>query len=217
MGCRHRNGVGYRWEADGWQPVTQLVEVDLRRCTWFGRVTCDCGAWLPLGESNDSGEHAKAVAIEIRAAEIAVNVSEEGLTRWAHRNYEWYGWLAFQNTPTDAYGLRGDEAGFGSGWLARAISTNEEGAGMTLGHNCTEFGCRECARFYAEMEGRALGEFQRRGVEAAAIKKALTCLSHNLAWAASLCEAFDLGESHEFSVQYREVPGFFPGHALEGR
>lgn len=36
-------------------------------------------------------------------------------------------------------------------------------------------------------------------------------LSHNLSTAAALCQSFALGESHEYDVQARNVPQFWPG------
>lgn len=46
---------------------------------------CDCGAWLPLGPSNDSPSE---VQQEIRAADIAVHWSEQN-HRPGYDRFEW--------------------------------------------------------------------------------------------------------------------------------
>lgn len=42
-------------------------------------------------------------------------------------------------------------------------------------------------------------------------KERLRTLSRNLTIAAALCQSFALGESHEYDVQTRNVPQFWPG------
>jgi hypothetical protein len=84
-------------------------------------ICATCGDWLSLGPSSDDTPE---VRIEIRAAEIVTEAVGRGLAAWDNADYEWYGFLAFINTPTDAYGLTCDEPGFQAGWLARCIATH---------------------------------------------------------------------------------------------
>lgn len=79
-----------------------------------------CGAWLPLGESNDDPE---AVLVEIEAARLAAHLAhgdfpdDEPEDEWAD-----YGW-ASHATQSDVY------EGTWHGWLAREISAHEEKTG----------------------------------------------------------------------------------------
>lgn len=61
-GCVHEHVVT-KYDIDG---LPDPLELSWRECL-------DCGTWLPMGPSNDSPE---AVAIEIRAAELADKWSE---------------------------------------------------------------------------------------------------------------------------------------------
>jgi len=113
--CRHRNGVGYRWEYDGWRPVTQFVDTRLAKVFWLDRVTCDCGTWLPLGDSKDEPE---AVKVEILAAFL---VNPGGFVHVAHKDYHDQDWIDEDYN----FDLREDCTGCQAEYLARAIATHE--------------------------------------------------------------------------------------------
>lgn len=87
-------------------PVTTHI---VRLMLWSECATC--GAWLPLGPSDET-----RVAVEVRAAAIAAGAVSETDWRTAHP-YEWYGWLEHKN-GTEA-GIDGDE--YQTGYLARVI------------------------------------------------------------------------------------------------
>lgn len=113
-GCRHARRMCGTWlgEAwDEWAPSMNAIAPD--------RLVClDCGAWLPLGPSDDTG-----CEVEIRAAELAILSVE----RRASAPIEWCSiqeWFGF-----DAADDIGE--GYLAGYLARCIvdhsATEREG------------------------------------------------------------------------------------------
>lgn len=87
----------------------------------------DCGAWLPLGPSNDEPEQVK---IEMRAAEIAAVLRYSNkrlitLTSFAERRGLW---LHAQAQRNKFWGLADGLTKYDhAGYLARVISTHESG------------------------------------------------------------------------------------------
>jgi hypothetical protein len=76
-----------------------------------------CACYCALGPSDET-----PVAVEVRAAEIAVDAADRGETRWITCHpYEWYGWLEHKNGT--AAGIDGDE--FQTGYLARVIHEHD--------------------------------------------------------------------------------------------
>lgn len=75
-------------------------------------VCLHCGAWLPLGPSNDEDERVK---VEMRAAELVVIVPdslEETILEWAGRRH----FVEGHEEPNSFGGQ--------AGWLAAAIATH---------------------------------------------------------------------------------------------
>jgi hypothetical protein len=70
--------------------ITVAPDVMSSRRTWISpetgetrlsmhvRLCLDCNAAIPLGPSQDTGEHAERVAVEVRAAELALIAEETG-------------------------------------------------------------------------------------------------------------------------------------------
>jgi hypothetical protein len=118
--CRHRNPRTGMWRAGAqdWLNNTCLI-VD--------RLVCDdCGAWLPLGPSNDAPA---AVAVEIRAAEIAALGIGTPLL-WIARDEE-HGWRDFANEDGGgdchcSEAVRHDDKNWHTGYLARCIVEHDE-------------------------------------------------------------------------------------------
>ena len=125
MKCRHKNVTEWHQNAD-----TDAAHAGALSVSWTstGRAvtrmkyrTCsDCGAWLPLGPSNDSGD---AVAVEMRAAEIAAFCCIRD------------SWLACKvsDCERDGFDLDGnDEPSCPAeevGYLARCIATHTDDEG----------------------------------------------------------------------------------------
>ncbi len=98
------------------EPIRNVL-VDAKRCA-------DCGAWLPLGPSNDEPE---AVKVEIRAAELAARVDEQRVRdRWqlmsdvGFDGAEIAGWI---ENKYDSEKLP-EQFGEHAGYLARCIVTH---------------------------------------------------------------------------------------------
>lgn len=102
MTCKHESAVDKYGECTFDMVGNIVYEVMFRECL-------DCGAWLPLGPSKDDGEFAEAVAIEVRAAELA--------TAWE---------------PIGGVGklINGDEALGWNGWPYRQPKNSDEFAGF---------------------------------------------------------------------------------------
>jgi hypothetical protein len=117
MKCKHENADHLmpgdwfqRWDCD--DPGAP-VAVEQFRCI-------DCGAWLSLGESNDSSD---AVKTELRAARLAADYSN--LDQFV--GYEWYGRLDAGGTRSGLTNLQtGDLFDYRCGFLACCIATHEE-------------------------------------------------------------------------------------------
>lgn len=81
-----------------------------------------CDAVLPLGPARLDGEHTAAVAIELRAAEIAGSVDHWfGMT-----DHERNGWLSHAFTVARVRHVANDAAQ-SAGYLARAIAEHDRG------------------------------------------------------------------------------------------
>lgn len=119
MRCRHTRPTGYIYPTK-FQGLS--CNSSRKRCD-------DCGAWLSLGDSNDSPEE---VQIEIRAAALAwhiVDILPLRMQGWT--TDEEHGWR--DHLDGDRVGdcrcrdLCGDVArNWHAGYLARAIATHEE-------------------------------------------------------------------------------------------
>jgi hypothetical protein len=84
---------------------------------WDARRTLrcvDCGAALPFGPAQLDGEHAAAVALEIRAAEIVADAEDVDAVFVAREPAEKFGWICC----TDGMMPLPNEL---AGWLAREI------------------------------------------------------------------------------------------------
>lgn len=118
MRCRHLNTSDKCGETTHDRIGDIIYEVEYRECL-------DCGAWLPLGESNDKPE---AVRVEIRAAELAAEFTRERGTADDATVDENAGWLVHLNEWTHLDRDRGfpknDEQH--AGYLAREIATHSE-------------------------------------------------------------------------------------------
>lgn len=113
--CKHENadhlmrGEMYEhWHLGDKGPTLHAARCEQFRCI-------DCGAWLSIGPSNDKPAE---VQIEIRAAEIAAHVSDDGapLVR-RFDGAEHAGWIehAFDSQKTP------EQPGEWAGYLARCI------------------------------------------------------------------------------------------------
>jgi hypothetical protein len=72
--CRHEHYVfTHQAMVLAGEPFVREIEV---------RICNDCGAWLSLGPANDGGEHAKTVAMELAAADVAANWDAFNDMRW---------------------------------------------------------------------------------------------------------------------------------------
>jgi hypothetical protein len=69
MRCRHRTWSGYVWRIGGCDVPCWFTSASFE--TPDGKKCLRCNEWLPLGPANDAPAE---VAIEVRAAEIAVSV-----------------------------------------------------------------------------------------------------------------------------------------------
>lgn len=113
--CRHRNRKCYGWHrADhGWREAPYLAPYQA------AAVRCeDCGAWLPLGPSNDDSPE---VQIEKMAAKMAADTGDEECPspdRWSFLACTGWYMHMFGNEP------RRDEEWVG--YLARVIARHEE-------------------------------------------------------------------------------------------
>lgn len=120
--CKHENAdhlmPGDRFSMSDFDfEVGKMVDVEQFRCI-------DCGAWLSIGPSNDTPE---AVQIEIRAAEIAQEVSE--MT-------EWWLYVGINSTEDENRGYSHAKSNVGpdindweAGYLARVINSPTSGDG----------------------------------------------------------------------------------------
>jgi len=106
--CRHEHVV----EKYNIDELPDPLELSYRECL-------DCDEWLPMGPARDDGPHAAAVAIEIRAAEIAA--AGEAAHLGAMRDCEGCGWDLY----TKKYCCLHSDGMF-AGWLARAIVEHGE-------------------------------------------------------------------------------------------
>lgn len=108
MGCRHPNvahGIWANGTWDEWIGGANSIASERERCL-------DCGAWLPLGPSNDEPAE---VRVEMRAAELAARPISEASIR------DRQGWLVFvHNTQPGADDYSP------AGYLAAAIATHDE-------------------------------------------------------------------------------------------
>jgi hypothetical protein len=111
-------------KSERWTRREKIVRADERSdllvYTFCGR----CGHWLSLGEGNDADER---VGIEMRAAEIAQEVSE--MT-------EWWLYVGINSTDEENRGYSCAESNMGehnaewqAGYLARAITTHATDSG----------------------------------------------------------------------------------------
>lgn len=92
-----------------------IVFVDPALCEQFRCL--DCRAWLSMGESNDDGE---AVAIEIRAAELALAIDGGGYPYFGKMGFdgaEVAGWIECESMSNK----QPMQFGEWCGWLAREI------------------------------------------------------------------------------------------------
>ncbi len=118
-GCKH-------WRAP---TLPQHRQVGIHSC--WERRCLDCGAWLSLGPSNDGGEHREAIAIEVRAAEIAAKWRESAPGReWADfvladGGAEHAGWIGH---AFDSHKMP-EQNGEWAGWLARQIANHDDTQG----------------------------------------------------------------------------------------
>jgi hypothetical protein len=87
------------------EPIRSVL-VDAKRC-------CDCGHWLPLGPSNDTG-----CEVEIRASELATKWKRVGGVRRIITEAERTGWHRWPYATPE-----GDEES--AGWLAAQILNHE--------------------------------------------------------------------------------------------
>lgn len=71
MKCKHERARWSEWTGSEWRDVGTLSGHPLGGVAAnFGRLICDCGAWLSLGPAQDGGPHAAQVAVEVRTAEL---------------------------------------------------------------------------------------------------------------------------------------------------
>lgn len=76
-----------------------------------------CGEYASLGDARDDGEHAAAVAIEVRAAELAAAWEPEGGIKIAFTESERIGWMLWPHVaPKSPEGE--------AGWLASQIQNH---------------------------------------------------------------------------------------------
>lgn len=116
--CKHENAdhlkPGDILTPTSFAPIEQgcPVLVEQFRCL-------DCGAWLSLGHSDETDEH---VAIEIRAAEIAQAVADNGYYPiWPERHSdEIRGWSVAESN------MHPHSGAWLAGYLARQIATHTE-------------------------------------------------------------------------------------------
>lgn len=86
-------------------------------CRGFFRRCCACGETLPHGEAREEGEHAEAVAVELRAAALVAGYRKAGRlslgktvryddvhdgAKVPEQDGEWAGWIARRIVEHDA-------------------------------------------------------------------------------------------------------------------
>lgn len=100
---------------------THQVAVEQFRCI-------DCGAYLSLGPARDNGPHAEAVAIEVRAAELAPDGSRPRVANLAVAVAYAAQCGLDDKQPAFAWscGWNGLESAWLAGYLARCIATHGE-------------------------------------------------------------------------------------------
>ena len=126
-GCRHTTANWSRWEDGAWVLVGHLSGLPPDSGRFFkDRLVCDCGEWLSLGPANDGGEHAERVAVEKRAAEIAMANGPFNLLDSNHaenigweKHYDEGQWPAWGWMPPTS-------SGQWAGYLSRTIWTHKD-------------------------------------------------------------------------------------------
>ena len=103
-----------------WTDGERTAECVANRCSY-------CGEWLPLGPARDDGEHAAAVAVEVRAAELADRL------RRIKRFPVLYSSLRFDGAEIAGHityisdsAKQPEQDGEWAGYLAAAIATHTE-------------------------------------------------------------------------------------------
>ena len=132
MKCRHEWVISYAWVVGQWDAVAvwlgpaYIARVGARRCS-------DCGAWLPLGPANDGGEHASAVAVEIRAAELAAALRDGHAANNHKRAGLFYSVLGFDGAEAAGHiawavdsAKVPEQDGEWAGWLCGYIASKEQ-------------------------------------------------------------------------------------------
>jgi hypothetical protein len=101
--------------------ASYIVLVEQVRCL-------DCGAWLSLGPANDGGKHAQQVAVELRAAALAVHLVEHGNFVGCASAEEMNGWFEHYLDRDTRYRVNADEKRrkAQAGYLTRAIVNHDD-------------------------------------------------------------------------------------------
>jgi hypothetical protein len=110
--CKHENAVAKYGETTHNERGDIIYEVEFCECL-------DCGVWLSLGDSDESDPR---VALEIRAAEIAANLSENGCEM---SSLEIAGFNGDPMRLRNGMPIHLDTDAQQSGWLAREIAQHE--------------------------------------------------------------------------------------------
>lgn len=116
--CGHEKTTPYHWTGEHWQ-LARMEQFGVVYASGVCAIVCNaCGEWLPLGDSNDAPE---AVAIEIRAAELAECYGGE---TGDFTQTEWAGWNDDEQHSEGDFDIAGRQ--WLAGYLAFYIDMHHE-------------------------------------------------------------------------------------------
>lgn len=130
--CGHRRVCARIWSEGGDGQWMTMLGHDERQPHAHARICADCGAWLSLGPAQDSGRHAAAVAVEIRAAELAQFLRDGHAANKHKRAGLFYSTLDFNGAEAAGHiewaidsAKVPEQDGEWSGWLCGYIAQKE--------------------------------------------------------------------------------------------